>query len=140
MVVTAANPLQPLPNRPGSHSPVTTERLLGSGADGGDGGDSVTFTGEACRVPPPGEGLEGRHQHPIIYQTRPLPSVLIIHTGGTLGMSADAFEEAEDAIVFKPGTGGDYTKTLMPGKLLLDIVTVGCCDSECVLKALGLSA
>jgi hypothetical protein len=55
-------------------------------------------------------------------------------------MSADAFEEAEDAIVFKPGTGGDYTKTLMPGKLLLDIVTVGFCHSECVSKALGLSA
>ena len=65
---------------------------------------------------------------PIVYQTRPLPSVLVLHTGGTLGMSSQALEARDDLegspTVFKEGTGGDYTKTLQPGKLLLNLVTV----------------
>ena len=42
-------------------------------------------------------------------------------------MVSEAFEEPQDmpgAIVFKHGTGGDYTQTLQPSKLLLNIVTV----------------
>lgn len=84
--------------------------------------ESIEPNGEACLVPVPGS-----IHRPIIYQTRPLPSVLILHTGGTLGMSTKAFEEPEElqgAAVFKSGTGGDYTKTLQPGKLLLNLVTV----------------
>ena len=62
-----------------------------------------------------------------MYQTRPLPSVLVLHTGGTLGMSTKALESRDDldgAAVFKSGTGGDYAKTLQPGKLLLNLITV----------------
>jgi L-asparaginase len=91
-------------------------------AAGFTAGETIAPNGEACLVPMPGSV-----HRPIIYQTRPLPSVLILHTGGTLGMSTKAFEEPEDmqgAAVFKPGTGGDYTKTLQPGKLLLNLVTV----------------
>ena len=66
----------------------------------------------------------------VVTQTRPLPSVLIIHTGGTLGMQTTAFDASEQlqsrfqgVVVFKSGTGGDYTKALQPGKLLLNLVT-----------------
>ena len=74
-------------------------------------------------------GPRARPPHrPIVYQTRPLPSVLVIHTGGTLGMSSQALEARVDLegspTVFKAGTGGDYTKPLQPGKLLLNLVTV----------------
>ena len=91
-------------------------------AAGRDPTEKIAPNGEACLVPVPGTS-----HRPIIYQTRPLPSVLILHTGGTLGMSTEAFEEPEDlqgATVFKSGTGSDYTKALQPGRLLLDLVTV----------------
>ena len=80
---------------------------------------------EMRTLPAAGETRSG-----VVYQTRPLPSVLIIHTGGTLGMQTTAFDSPvqlqsglQGAVVFKSGTGGDYTKTLQPGKLLLNLVT-----------------
>ena len=101
-------------------SPQLVNRL---NAAGFDSREKIDPNGsEACLVPVP-----GTLHRPITYQTRPLPSVLILHTGGTLGMSTQAFEEPEEmegAAVFKSGTGGDYTKTLQPGKLLLNLVTV----------------
>ena len=86
-------------------------------------GETLGPGGKACLVPAPGQS-----HRPIVYQTRPLPSVLVLHTGGTLGMSSQALEARDDLegspTVFKEGTGGDYTKTLQPGKLLLNLVTV----------------
>lgn len=84
-----------------------------------DGAGPPAPTGDACTVPA---------RAPTLYQTRPLPSVLVIHTGGTLGMSGDAFHDVEDgalagAKVFNEGTGGDYAKTLQPGSLLMNLVT-----------------
>lgn len=129
-VTTTAAEEPPLPKEPEHADPreafidkaesgKNAARLVEAVGSSGEGG-------EACLVPVPGTA-----HRPIVYQTRPLPSVLIIHTGGTLGMSTQAFEEPSElqntiqgASVFKPGTGGDYTKTLQPGKLLLDIVTV----------------
>lgn len=94
-------------------------RLNGAGSNAEE---TIEPNRDACLVPMPGS-----LHRPIVYQTRPLPSVLVLHTGGTLGMSTKAFEEPEElqgAAVFKSGTGGDYTKTLQPGKLLLNLVTV----------------
>jgi hypothetical protein len=48
----------------------------------------------------------------------PLPKVLVIHTGGTLGMDADLSYEVdkEGHQHLKHGTGGTYTKAaLKPG-------------------------
>ena len=47
---------------------------------------------------------------PTLYVTRPLPKVLLIHTGGTLGMDPEtSFEQTcEGELVLKPGTGGSY--------------------------------
>lgn len=85
--------------------------------------ETIAVGSKACLVPAPGKAHKT-----IVYQTRPLPSVLVIHTGGTLGMSSQALEERYDLegspVVFKEGTGGDYTKALQPSKLLLNLVTV----------------
>jgi hypothetical protein len=85
-------------------------------------GETFSLGSEACLVP-----LQGNTHRPIVYQTKPLPSVLILHTGGTLGMSSLALETRDDllgAVVFKEGTGGDYTTPLQPSNLLLNLVTV----------------
>ena len=44
---------------------------------------------------------------------RPLPRVLLLHTGGTLGMDAGTSYEVdmEGPFVLKPGSGGTYHKT-----------------------------
>ena len=118
----------PPPPRPRSSEPPLPDGARlddGAGPDvGSSGSDPLIVPGaDACLVPVPGKA-----HRPIVYQTRPLPSVLVLHTGGTLGMSSRALEAREDLegapTVFKEGTGGDYTKTLQPGKLLVNLVTV----------------
>ena len=140
-VIDGGAPAPATPNRPSPvYQPFLTERpsafadpaetatdadaSLPSRLDGpGSSADETLVPGaDACLLPP----TERQHR-PIVYQTRPLPSVLVLHTGGTLGMSTKALESRDDldgAAVFKSGTGGDYAKTLQPGKLLLNLVTV----------------
>lgn len=54
---------------------------------------------------------------------RPLPKVLLLHTGGTLGMDAEkSFEmDVDGHRILKAGTGGLYQKQLRPGSLLNNV-------------------
>lgn len=58
---------------------------------------------------------------------KPLPRVLVLHTGGTLGMDADrSYEkEADGQIHLRQGTGGSYlsSKGLRPGHMLGNLLT-----------------
>jgi hypothetical protein len=46
---------------------------------------------------------------PLLVVTKPLPRVLILHTGGTLGMDPEAsFQASEKGVNLKKGTGGVY--------------------------------
>lgn len=46
---------------------------------------------------------------PLLMVTKPLPRVLILHTGGTLGMDPTmSYEAQETGVTLKPGTGGVY--------------------------------
>lgn len=46
---------------------------------------------------------------PLLVVTKPLPHVLILHTGGTLGMDPTAsYEAREQGVNLKKGTGGVY--------------------------------
>lgn len=49
--------------------------------------------------------------------TRPLPRVLLLHTGGTLGMDPDASfaPNVEGTVMLREGTGGTYQGGLKPG-------------------------
>ena len=57
---------------------------------------------------------------PLLVVSKPLPRVLLIHTGGTLGMDpAASFEPDEDGhMVLKEGTGGTFSGGLRPGDAL----------------------
>jgi L-asparaginase/Glu-tRNA(Gln) amidotransferase subunit D len=63
---------------------------------------------------------------PMLMVTRPLPRVLLLHTGGTLGMDPTASFEAYDGddIHLRQGTGGVYptAKQLQPGRMLADLL------------------
>eukprot|EP01025_Chloroclados_australasicus_P069856 TRINITY_DN992_c0_g3_i1.p1 TRINITY_DN992_c0_g3~~TRINITY_DN992_c0_g3_i1.p1 ORF type:complete len:439 (-),score=38.21 TRINITY_DN992_c0_g3_i1:995-2239(-) len=62
---------------------------------------------------------------PIMYVTKPLPSVLLIHTGGTLGMDpSQSYENDEEGLHLKHGTGGSYKGSLQPGDLLSNLKDV----------------
>ncbi|CAG9467813.1 unnamed protein product [Pedinophyceae sp. YPF-701] len=63
---------------------------------------------------------------PIIMITRPLPRVLLVHTGGTLGMDPTAsFEtDGEGHVHVRRGTGGHYPGSLQPGNMLMNIKAV----------------
>jgi L-asparaginase len=56
--------------------------------------------------------------HIVIHQ--PLPKVLVLHTGGTLGMDPyESYEtDANGRLVLKKGTGGRYKRGLRPGAML----------------------
>ncbi|GLI61946.1 hypothetical protein VaNZ11_004507 [Volvox africanus] len=59
--------------------------------------------------------------------TRPLPRVLFLHTGGTLGMDPEeAFEEDEshNLRVRAGATEGSYKGTLRPGEMLSSLLTM----------------
>jgi len=55
---------------------------------------------------------------------RALPRVLIVHTGGTLGMDpVRSYEvDVDGHQTLKTGTGGEYEKTLRPGNLLRNLL------------------
>eukprot|EP00879_Flechtneria_rotunda_P027314 GHRR01029258.1.p1 GENE.GHRR01029258.1~~GHRR01029258.1.p1 ORF type:complete len:383 (+),score=131.02 GHRR01029258.1:795-1943(+) len=61
---------------------------------------------------------------PHVVVSQPLPHVLILHTGGTLGMdvqqSFEAVPEHPAQLLLKKGTGGSY-KGLVPGDMLTNL-------------------
>ena len=61
---------------------------------------------------------------PLRTVTRPLPRVLVLHTGGTLGMDVStSFVEATDGHVdLVAGTGGNYPSELRPGTMLSQLL------------------
>ncbi|KAK3235061.1 hypothetical protein CYMTET_54719 [Cymbomonas tetramitiformis] len=63
-------------------------------------------------------------QAPLLMVTKPLPRVLLLHTGGTLGMDPTAsYDLKEGDYNLKEGTGGSYKAALQPGQLLADLFT-----------------
>ena len=65
----------------------------------------------------------------MVMVTRPLPRVLLLHTGGTLGMdTASSFEISPDgsSMTLRQGTGGSYTHSggLRPGTMLASLLSV----------------
>lgn len=67
----------------------------------------------------------------MVLIARPLPRVLLIHCGGTLGMDAtESYElDLEGHMVLKPGTGGKYhqpgkSEALKPGSMLGNLLNV----------------
>ena len=62
---------------------------------------------------------------PTIVVARALPRVLLIHTGGTLGMDAgQSYQQDPDGHhSLKEGTGGQYEKVLRPGAMLSNLLT-----------------
>lgn len=63
---------------------------------------------------------------PVVMVPKPIPRVLLIHTGGTLGMDAEKSFETDPSghMQVKPGTGGNYVTGLSPGKMLANIKSV----------------
>lgn len=56
-----------------------------------------------------GESGTAAMDSPLLVVTKPLPRVLILHTGGTLGMDPEAsFQASEQGVNLKKGTGGVY--------------------------------
>ena len=58
---------------------------------------------------------------PLLLVSRPLPAVLCLHTGGTLGMDPEASYEPDAVdghVHLKPGTGGSFSPkgALRPGQ------------------------
>jgi hypothetical protein len=62
-------------------------------------------------------GDNGAHavpERPLLVVTKPLPRVLILHTGGTLGMDPTAsFEPGMKGVSLRRGTGGIYAGALL---------------------------
>lgn len=63
---------------------------------------------------------------PVIMVPKPLPRVLLVHTGGTLGMDAESSFTKDDTghVHVRPGTGGNYVSGLQPGRMLSNIKQV----------------
>lgn len=61
-----------------------------------------------------------------ILRARSLPKVLLIHTGGTLGMDPyESFEEDKEGhVALKVGTGGRYARGLRPGSVLSNLLNL----------------
>ncbi len=84
--------------------------------------DGALLTPESLR------GVKLSRSGPTLMVTKPLPRVLLLHTGGTLGMdpaaSYDAGLAGDDAVQLKEGTGGVYptAKQLQPGRMLADLL------------------
>ena len=62
---------------------------------------------------------------PTIVVARALPRVLLLHTGGTLGMDAtESYQQDCDGhLMLKEGTGGRYEKSLRPPSMLSNLLT-----------------
>ena len=55
------------------------------------------------------------------------PRLLILHTGGTLGMEKTSYvvkeeDDPTNKVELRRGTGGEYVESLQPGEILADIV------------------
>eukprot|EP00873_Tetraselmis_striata_P042011 jgi/Tetstr1/462275/TSEL_007293.t1 len=63
---------------------------------------------------------------PLLYVTKPLPRVLLLHTGGTLGMDPEESYESSAGgdVQLRTGTGGKYSGGLKAGSMLSNILTV----------------
>lgn len=63
-------------------------------------------------------------ESPTIVVARQLPRVLLLHTGGTLGMEPEQSFELDQLghLALKQGTGGVYSKQLRPGSMLGSIL------------------
>ncbi len=78
---------------------------------------------------------------PLLMVSRPLPRVLCLHTGGTLGMDAEQSYEPDGVdghVHLKPGTGGSFSPAgaLRPGQCCLAVHSPGraaflCCCLGC---------
>ena len=77
----------------------------------------------------PFQEQHAQQQSPMVLIARPLPRVLLLHCGGTLGMDAQASYEQDvrdGHMVLKQGTGGTYHKpgeALRPGSMLGSLLT-----------------
>jgi hypothetical protein len=109
-------------------SPAAVSSLADASADddeerdraGAKRSERQVLTNEALR------GGKLTRSGPILMVTRPLPRVLLLHTGGTLGMDPTASFEANDGddVQLREGTGGVYptAKQLQPGRMLADLL------------------
>lgn len=88
---------------------------------------------QAARGMPPREAypddapLAPAPNYNLAQYIKPLPKVLLVHTGGTLGMDpGESYsEDVVGHVQLKEGTGGVYPKTdhLQPGAVLSDLLT-----------------
>ena len=82
--------------------------------------------GEAADAP--GDAHTSYHMQPVgdgaLYVRRSRPRVLMLHTGGTLGMNPiESFDaEADGSVHIKEGTGGVYAPGLQGGTVLQDLL------------------
>ncbi|GMH34131.1 hypothetical protein BSKO_01965 [Bryopsis sp. KO-2023] len=62
---------------------------------------------------------------PLLMITKPLPKVLVIHTGGTLGMDPhESYHSDQDGVHLREGTGGTYKGGLKPGDMLSNLLNI----------------
>jgi len=64
----------------------------------------------------------GAQRAPLLMTMKPLPRILLIHTGGTLGMDPTAsYTMDQDEVTLEEGTGGVYKQGLVPSQVLADL-------------------
>lgn len=69
--------------------------------------------------------VDVRPDEPMMFVKRPLPRVLMVHCGGTLGMDpAESYEmeESMDEVRLRQGTGGVYNEDLGSDDLLTNVL------------------
>lgn len=88
-----------------------------------------TVSGAAVAAAEAGGGAVADAAAAAAASTRRLPRVLLVHTGGTLGMDDDASYEPAPADApaddrpLRRGTGGAYAPALAPGRLLAQLLS-----------------
>jgi len=94
--------------------------------EGIDSGSLVTTTGAPLTSSRGAGSPVVSEERPVIMVPKPLPKVLLIHTGGTLGMDPESSFEKDDTghVHVKAGTGGKYVAGLQPGRMLSNIKQV----------------
>lgn len=128
----AAAPSSTDGNGSGSESEWETALVVGSGFGSVAlqtlEGSSSAAVRPAKRAPSPTRHESGRGPHILV--AKPLPRVLLLHCGGTLGMDAGASyqEDPEGHLVLREGTGGCYLKTseaaLRPPAMLSNLLAM----------------
>lgn len=116
-----AEAFKPVEFAPLAESLGTALATTGGGTHKDSGDAGTVMTAETLR----GGRLSRAGQ--VLMVTRPLPRVLLLHTGGTLGMDPTASfdaNEGEERVHLKEGTGGVYPTTtqLQPGRMLADLL------------------